>query len=225
MILDDSEVRRPERKGLVQPVGWTRLHSWIFIIIVALGVLVIGLQNRYHYLSPLGLGKAYRIDRLFGGIQEYDAASGWVKAQLQQAPPPSMSMMPSPQMGPSYGPMMERPMPGVGEMPKEQPSVATGAKESAPVPATPEVVSRPKEETKEERLKAFQKQFPDFGPEEFQLANDDLFPHWKKQVAPNGTWTDFLGVYRDFIQWWNESGSPPEPGFKLWKDYLASKGR
>ena len=224
MILDDSEVRRPERKGPGQPVGWTRLHSWIFLIIVALGVLLIGLQNRYHYLSPLGLGKAYRIDKLFGGIQEYDASGGWIKAQLQQAPPASMPMMEPPQMGPPPGAMMQRPMPGPGEMRKEEPSVAVGAKEPAPVAVSPDV-SRPKEETKEDRFKAFQKQFPDFGPEEFQLANDDLFPHWKKQAAPNGTWTDFLGVYREFIQWWNESGSPPEPGFKLWKDFLASKGR
>jgi len=219
MVLDDSEVRRPEGKGSVQPVGWTGLHSWIFLIIVALGVLVIGLQNRYHYLSPLGLGKAYRIDRLFGGIQEYDASHGWIKAMLQQGPPPSMSMM-----EPPPGSMMQPPTPSVGEMRKEEPPVTSAAKEPAPVPASPEV-SQTKEETKEERFKAFQKQFPDFGPEEFQLANDDLFPHWKKQASPNGTWMDFLGAYRDFIKWWNEKGSPPEPGFKLWKDFLASKDR
>ena len=50
---------------------------------------------------------------------------------------------------------------------------------------------------------------PGFGKEQFQLANDDLYPDWKKNIAPNGTWPEFLGVYRDFVQWWTDQGSPP----------------
>jgi len=87
----------------------------------------------------------------------------------------------------------------------------------------PSSVPKPQELTKEERLKAFQKLFPDFGEPEFQLANDDLFPDWKKTVSPNGTWQQFLAVYKDFIQWWNDTGSPAESGFKLWRDFLASR--
>lgn len=67
-----------------QPIlGWTGLHSWIFLSIVFLGVLIMAFQNRYHYISPQGLGKAYRIDKVFEEIQEYDPAQGWIVAQFQ----------------------------------------------------------------------------------------------------------------------------------------------
>ncbi|MDQ7783016.1 MAG: hypothetical protein RDU20_09065, partial [Desulfomonilaceae bacterium] len=95
MIVNDNDARRPETAAQRPVSGWTSLHSWIFLAVVAVGLLLIGIQNRYHYLSPLGLGKAYRIDKLFGGIQEFDPTRGWIKAELQ-APglPPTMSMMP-----------------------------------------------------------------------------------------------------------------------------------
>ncbi len=70
MIPNDSS-RNSGPRDQLNVSGWTSLHSWIFLAIVILAVLVMGFQNRYHYLSPLGLGKAYRIDKLFGGIQEY----------------------------------------------------------------------------------------------------------------------------------------------------------
>jgi len=244
MIVEDSDVRRPEKKGPRQTSGWTSLHSWVFLAIVAAGLLVIAVQNRYHYLSPLGLGKAYRIDKVFGGIQEFDASGGWIKAQLQAQPPMSMLQAPGgPQMGaqpaPSLAPSMpggmpgmlgpspaisERMVPGAEALDKESPPAIGSPKETAPPTAAP-AAARPKEESKEERLKAFQKHFPDFGAEEFQLANDDLYPHWKQSVAPNGTWNDFLVAYGEFIEWWNDKGSPPEPGFKLWKDFVAARGR
>ena len=95
MIVNDNDARRPESVAPRSASGWTSLHSWIFLAVVAVGLLLIGIQNRYHYLSPLGLGKAYRIDKLFGGIQEFDPTQGWIKAQLQaSALPPTMSMMP-----------------------------------------------------------------------------------------------------------------------------------
>jgi hypothetical protein len=72
--------------------GWTAMHSWIFIAIIAAGLLIVVVQNRYHYISPLGLGKAYRIDKLFGGIQEFDPDKGWVKAIIQNPPGPSPSV-------------------------------------------------------------------------------------------------------------------------------------
>ena len=95
----------------------------------------------------------------------------------------------------------------------------------------PVVVSAPKEAaappaptmSREERFKAFRKFYPDYGEEEFQLANDDLFPDWKRTLAPDGNWKEFLPVYGEFIQWWTDAGSPPEPGFKLWRDFLATK--
>ncbi len=59
----------------------------IFLAIVALGLIVVGFENRYHYLSPLGLGKAYRIDKFFGGIQEFDPSQGWVVASFKSDAP------------------------------------------------------------------------------------------------------------------------------------------
>ena len=94
--------------------------------------------------------------------------------------------------------------------------------------APPKTAARGKESPEmslDERVKLFQKAFPGFGKEEFQLANDDLYPDWKKNIAPNGTWPEFLGVYREFVQWWTDQGSPPETGSKLWKDFLTSRGK
>lgn len=241
-----EESRRPEPKGQRPTAGWTSLHSWIFLVIVALGLILIGTQNRYHYLSPLGLGKAYRIDRVFGGIQEFDPASGWIKAQLASGPPPqAVTMMPPagpptsvppatnvppgapPQIATSAQPDVPPAVAGERQpplsVPREEPVGESPRKEVAAVPE-PAAPSVKPEMTSEEKFAAFKKEFPDFGKDEFLLANDDLYPDWKKNLNPNGTWQEFLGVYQDFIQWWNDSGSPPEAGFKLWKDYLKSKG-
>ncbi|MEJ2718095.1 MAG: hypothetical protein P8182_13310 [Deltaproteobacteria bacterium] len=244
MTVTNNNVRRPESPaGKRITPGWTSMHSWIFLIIVAVGLTVIVMENRYHYLSPVGLGKAYRIDRLFGSIQEFEPNMGWITAQLQAPPPTRMGQPPAvpsqavPQavpgaapgavLPPTVGTKMEEPRPapaGVKEetLPqptakKEVPVTVERAPQQAPVEKKPEM-------SREERLKAFIAAYPDYGKEEFQLANDDLFPDWKKKVAPNGTWQQFLRVYGQFIQWWTEAGSPPEPGFKLWQDFLATKG-
>ena len=76
-----------------------------------------------------------------------------------------------------------------------------------------------------EKLKLFQTTFPDFGEDEFQLANDDLFPDWKKRIAPNGTWGDFLMTYKDFIRWWNDAGNLWNPYQAMAGLYLAARGR
>ncbi len=236
MIVNDNDVRRPDPRGQRFASGWTSLHSWIFLAIVALGLIVVGFQNRYHYLSPLGLGKAYRIDKFFGGIQEFDPGQGWVVAKLQVGPPQqALSMMEPPSMGSRAVPMNmpgsvpsteEQIEPGAAMPPslhKEESSVAPPQRPTPPAVASPQA-ARPKEASemgKEEKLSTFKKAFPDFGQDEFQLANDDLYPDWKKRIAPNGTWPEFLDVYKDFIQWWNDAGSPPEPGYKLWKEFLA----
>jgi hypothetical protein len=65
--------------------------------IVALGLIVVGLENRYHYLSPLGLRQSLSIDKFFGSIQEFDPSQGWVVAKLQIGPPQqALSMMEPP---------------------------------------------------------------------------------------------------------------------------------
>ena len=223
MIVNDNEVRRPESRGSRNSAGWTGLHSWIFLAIVALGLMVIAAQNRYHYLSPQGLGKAYRIDKLFGGIQEFDPGKGWITAQLQSMPQPqSFSMMEPPTIGSQAVPMN---MPG--GIPPATDVVQPGAAKEEPALGQPQHLQAKEAQalSKEERLKVFQRAFPEFGQDEFQLANDDLYPFWKKNEAPNGTWPQFLTVYKDFIQWWADAGSPPEPGFKLWKDFRAAKGK
>lgn len=217
--------------------GWTNIHSWVFLGIVAVGLLVLGVQNRYHYLSPLGLGKAYRIDKLFGGIQEFDPLKGWVVAQLQMAPPQqAMSMLePSAPLMPPGSMNMPGSMPPSVDMVQPKAAAApTMEKEGVSVvPVQPKeqiaaTATRPAtvpEMNKEEKYKLFQKMFADFGEEEFQLANDDLYPDWRKRFAVNGNWPEFLGVYRDFIQWWNDAGNPSESGFKLWQDFLSTRVR
>ena len=214
--------------------GWTNIHSWVFLAIVAVGLLVLGIQNRYHYLSPLGLGKAYRIDKLFGGIQEFDPSKGWIVAQLQAIPPQqAVSMLePSAPLVPPGQMSVPEPVPSSADV--VQPKTASATTEKEAVSQSPQ---QPKEQpaatqtrpavspemSKEEKFKLFQKTFADFGEEEFQLAVDDLYPDWKKRFAPNGNWPEFLGVYRDFIQWWTDAGSPSESGFKLWQDFLETK--
>jgi hypothetical protein len=239
MIVNDNDVRRPDPRGQRFASGWTSLHSWIFLAIVALGLIVVGFQNRYHYLSPLGLGKAYRIDKFFGSIQEFDPSRGWVVAKIQVGPPQqALSMAEPPAPGSRAVPMNmpgsissgEEPIePGAAVPPsvhKEESSAVRPQRQTPPAVSSPQA-ALPKEApemSKEERLSTFKKEFPDFGQDEFQLANDDLYPDWKKRIVPNGTWPQFLPVYKDFIQWWNDAGSPPEPGFKLWKEFLA-KGK
>ncbi len=226
----NDDVRSTGSRDQRAASGWTSLHSWIFLAIVLIAVLVIGIQNRYHYLSPLGLGKAYRIDKLFGGIQEYDPSSGWIVAQLQP-------IQPMPGTSPEISPPVPMRMPGTVPAPPGAvgvgPSPTESRQEETSPPVTvketpPKASSRGKEVPEmslDERAKLFNKAFPDFGKEEFQLANDDLYPDWKKNAAPNGSWTEFLGVYRDFVQWWTDQGSPQEAGAKLWKDFLASRGK
>lgn len=256
MIVSDNEPRRPDQRQRNGRPGWTALHSWIFLAIVALGLMVIGIQNRYFYLSPLGLGKAYRIDKLFGGIQEFEPVKGgWIKADIPSGPPPqAMSMMPpqsqalqmnQPGMMPPPGsPSVGGSVPGLSPAPpqgmdlKESPSepeqkqtqTQTSAitEQEIPVTKPPKPAAKPPkpvEISEAERYKMFEAKFPGFGKQEFQLANDDLYPDWKKNVEKNGSWPQFLDTYADFIQWWKDSGSPPESGFKLWQDFLASKGR
>jgi hypothetical protein len=231
--------------------GWTGIHSWTFLAIVAVGLAVIIFQNRYHYLNPQGLGKAYRIDKVFGSIQEFDPVNGWIKAQLQ-GPPPQMgplSGLAEPQPGaPNRAvPMnmpggqsgtMVGPTPGASGGPAEEddaaedlPKPAQPARTPTPQP-TPAVKEEPApkeqpvpEPTRDEKFKAFMSAFPEYGEDEFQLANDDLYPDWRKRVGDRGTWKDFLKAYGEFIQWYIANESPQESGAKLWKDFWAKKGR
>lgn len=235
MIVND-ETRRPQSSGQRSAGGWTALHSWIFLAIVAVGLFVIAVQNRYHYLSPAGLGKAYRIDKFFGGMQEFDPSQGWVTAQLQSMPAPqaySMSeppgsqaiRMPSPQSG-AVHPGGYSPEPSIN-MPTPQKEEVTSHKE-AQVPSPSAQQPRAKEAAEmsaEEKFNVFKHMFPNFTKEEFLLANDDLYPDWKKNIAPKGSWNEFLKTYGEFVQWWNDAGQPSESGLKLWKEFLASRRR
>ncbi|MGC8658493.1 MAG: hypothetical protein ACP5U1_05410 [Desulfomonilaceae bacterium] len=245
MIDKLKEERRPDSDNLKFSPGWTKIHSWVFLIIIAFGFFILGVQNRYHYLSPVGLGKAYRIDKLFGGIQEFDPHQGWIVAVLQPtAPPNAMSMLEPSSSGPQIPqvePVNTPEKPHVVEKdeeasvapisPKEEPSAVSEPKEvtAAPAvtsPSTSNTANTPiKEMSTEERFQAFKKVFPDFGQDEFQLASDDLYPDWKKRFAPNGTWAEFLVTYKDFIRWWNDAGNPAETGVKLWQEYLAARGK
>jgi hypothetical protein len=233
-----DEGRRPESNVQRTAPGWTSLHSWIFLGIVFLGVVLMASQNRYHYLSPLGLGKAYRIDKVFGSIQEFEPNQGWITAQLQPLPTqPPMSMM-----GPGPEASQAVPMNMPGQLPASPPAVGMGVpsrpvEKEEPTVSAKEAPSKPtstqaarakeaRELSPEERFKSFKRSFPDFGADEFQFANDDLYPDWKKNVSPKGTWSEFLGVYKDFVQWWENQGQPANvTGDQLWKQFLASRNR
>lgn len=263
-MIAPEDARRVDPKNNRTGQGWSSLHSWIFLAIVAVGLLVIGWQNRYFYLSPLGLGKAYRIDKLFGGIQEFEPSKGWVRAQIPSGPPPPatppqamsmneppmhtgapampMNVPPSVLQTPPATPSLP-PQPKVtAEEPAPPPQVASKETAEEPLPKTASSATEttetaepketkapapppPSELTEKEKLDAFHKVFPTFGKDEFQLANDDLYPDWKKRVSPDGTWEEFLDVYGQFVQWWNDQGSPPEPGFKLWKEFTAKPAK
>ncbi|MCA1960678.1 MAG: hypothetical protein LDL33_07770 [Desulfomonile sp.] len=230
MTFDESDLQRGEsRIRSRQDVGWTSLHSWVFLGIIAAGLVLLVMQNRYHYLNPQGLGKAYRIDKLSGSIQEFDPSDGWIMARLLQAPPAQMSgMAPPPMVGSQAMPMHMLPaQPGEAMTPSapapaEKPAVAA-VPERPTKPAAKESPQEKSEMSQEERLRSFLKAFPDFGREEFQLANDDLYPDWKRNMAPQGTWPEFLKVYGAFIDWWQKAGSPAESGTKLWKDFTATQ--
>ncbi len=231
MIIEEEMVGRPEPRRRTPSTGWTGLHSWIFLIVVICAVLFAGLMNRYQYLSPTEGGKTYRADKLFGSIQELDLEKGWIKANPQ--PSSAAGKMSAQTLADISSVIKTVTQPVAKTTEPEAPKTAApptvenpfGTAPTAPVPA-PTVAVKPQtagELSPEAKLKMFQSEFPEYGKEEFQLANDDLYPNWKKALAPNGTWPEFLAVYKEFIQWWTDSGSPPEPGFKLWRKFMATK--
>jgi hypothetical protein len=225
--------------------GWSSLHSWVFIVIVALGLLLTGYLNRYEYFS-VG-AKAYRVSKITGGIQEYNPIQGWVAAGFSETPPDMYAS------STTQEPITPPPSP------VEEPSQAAGAPEQTLIvgeeatpepepapedtaPQSPEPDSEP-EETQiepaevddsgvqpsdqepemsvEDRFKAFLQLNPGYGEEEFKLANETLYPHWKENIKPGGNFVQFLSAYKKFTQWWIDAGSPREPGFQLWKRFLS----
>jgi hypothetical protein len=58
MLGRDDDAGHAESKVPRTGPGWTNLHSWIFLGVVTVGLLVIGWQNRYFYLSPQ-IGRAH----------------------------------------------------------------------------------------------------------------------------------------------------------------------
>jgi hypothetical protein len=247
----DQDSRRPESaRERRTHSGWTALHSWIFIAIVAVGLTVIGIQNRYQYLSIEGSGKAFRVDKLSGAFQEFSPMQGWIVASFEQetparesmAQPSSASTQPLPMDKPveedvkgelSFKEAVVEKVPQENKVRmKELNGILSVDKPARPLtpppapeqPAVKEQVSpRPvKELSVEEKFQTFKEANPEFGDVEFELASDKLFPDWKQSVNPNGTWKEFLKVYGNFIQWWLDAGSPEEDGFNLWKKYLSN---
>jgi hypothetical protein len=77
--------------------------------------------------------------------------------------------------------------------------------------------------THKEEYQVFRQAFPHYGKPEFELAYQVLYADWRKRMAPNGTWRQFLEVYKEFIDWWVARNSPRESGMKLWRDFLKSR--
>lgn len=277
-VNDDDQLRPSGNAPLVRP-GWTAVHSWLFIIIVAVGFLAVAYQNRYQYLDPGPGGRVFRVSKVFGTIQEFNPAQGWVMAQpaarfpgepsdtigrnataanpfpmnsgtrddvdvlpatsepVDAEPDTSGTREPVPMavrettMPEGVAPPSPTPTPGAEPTPNPVEALAPDENPPAsePLPAQPappvstitpvEPEPEPVEMTEQERFQAFKEAFPNYGEPEFKLANDDLFPDWKQSGNSDGTWTEFLEVYEQFIQWWLDAGAPPEPGFKLWQDF------
>ncbi|MBM4327019.1 MAG: hypothetical protein FJ118_07630 [Deltaproteobacteria bacterium] len=234
---NDSQ-RQPIRSGGQMTPGWTKMHSWVFLGVVAVGFLLILVQNRYSYLMPPAAGTAYRVSKIFGSIEEFNPSAGWVSAQLGARISPQASVMPEAPPFESQAVPMRVPA-------GAKPEVAPPQRKAEVTPAPPErrdpsasvkeqtlPPPRPKETTKpepaggkEEQYQLFVKIFPDYGEAEFQLAREDLFPDWRKRVAPRGTWPQFIEVYKEFVDWWVDQGSPADSGFKLWQDFLVATGK
>lgn len=114
---------------------------------------------------------------------------------------------------------------------KQVPSSHPAQQKSGPVlearkpPAVASDSGTPKtaELTEEKKRKTFQRLFPEFGLEEYMLADEDLYPDWKRTLAANGTWREFLSFYQEFVQWRKTRGTPAEPEYKLWKEFLAQR--
>lgn len=218
--------------------GWSSLHSWVFIVIVALGFVVTGYFNRYEYL---GSGhKAYRVSKITGAIQEYDPYQGWSRAQFQGAssdmaasvqptqpmtPPPSSVETPSQPQTPVEQDLVaeedQAPEPEPVADLEQEPENALSQSPEATESTEPESDYREPDMSVEDRYKAFLQLNPGYGEEEFKLANETLFPHWKQNLNPDGNFVQFLSMYKKFTQWWIDAGSPRAPGFQLWKRFLT----
>lgn len=66
--------------------GWSSFHSWIFIAIMVTGLIIIGIQNRYQYVTGSD-GAIYRIAKLTGGMQQYDLIQGWMRVSESKIMP------------------------------------------------------------------------------------------------------------------------------------------
>jgi hypothetical protein len=120
-------------------------------------------------------------------------------------------------------PVIKRISPSPSGQQKEA-SVRAGTEKTSPEPSVSSApVKKSVELSLDEMQQTFQSAFPDCRQQEFELAHEDLYPDWKKNLAPNGTWDEFLSIYKEFVQWWEDRGSPAEPGLKLWKDYWSTK--
>lgn len=247
-MADNREIQNNSRSVLKS--GWSSTHSWIFIIIVAIGLIITGYLNRYEYFGSDG--KAYRVSKISGAIYEYNTIQGWIVANFaessqqmasaMQTPetttPEPMTPPPTPVTPPTTTANSVEPPDTIEEDPNtsniEQPEEQPGTALIQPVeqtPETPETTTETEEPESsqeddqemsvENRYKAFLQLNPGYGEEEFKLANETLYPHWKEIINPDGNFIEFLSVYKKFTQWWIDAGAPREPGFQLWKRFLT----
>ncbi len=226
-----EEIQRPRSaQAQSRQTGWTRTHSWAFLVIVGIGLAIIAMENRYHYLSPLGLGKAYRIDKLFGSIQEFDPVDGWIIAKLTGGPPPQMQgMAPAPSVGAPPVPM-NIPAAGPPETPTPS-SAVTGEEPRTPAvqPAERRVagVEKPADETPGEGPAEAEKT-PVVQPEEKptgrraaaqpQLSREECFKLFMKQY-PDFTKEEFQLAYEDLFPDWKKK--TPNA---TWQDFMNVYG-
>ena len=223
--MNDARHPDPPSGNIRSAMGWTKLHSWIFLAIVTGTLAFMAFQNRYQYFPPQEHAKPYRVDKLFGQVQLYESERGWVPVETSQ----EVSVQPT-----RPTPIVPRPNPtpqpsaSSTELPQVKPNpprpvISVPAPVPPPEPPSVPAVTEP---TRADKWAAFHQAFPTFGKEEFDLAADDLYPTWKARANRSGTWPEFLEEYRRFIDWWIKKGSPADQtGVELWNAFLKDNPR
>ena len=218
MAVNQNEPLREQLKSVPQVVpGWTKIHSWIFVILVVVGLALIAFQNRYHYIVS-DTGKVLRFSKLTGAVQEYDSSVGWMSSQISanaslgqqlksNEPEPASSE-------PSAVPMTTLP----GTKPETVPTQETKPTEQQPTPS--EITEEPVSGVDTEKTVSAQ-------PESQQPA--PVQPETTTQPAEPAAPLSREEKYKAFVQAFPDYGEPEfelasEDLFPDWRQKVAPDG-
>ncbi len=228
MAVNNAEGRHSDSQIVYRGSGgWTKTHSWVFIAIIAVGLAVIVFQNRYHYLDPQGLGRAYRISKFFGSIQEFDPDRGWIAARLQ-APPPQASMMTPPPNMAGVPPTLQPH--GAGQPPEPDAGPPEQTPQSFP-PPTPAPATAPEEtpmvgEPSQQPAELPFSEKPDgqeIGMKEEEIVSEQPAPPPPREMSREERLDMFLGRFPDYGE--DEFQLAHEDLYPDWKKRMGADGQ